>query len=100
VPRFTAGNRKANQVLVEVLGTLAASRKGTPAQVALSWLLAQKPWIVPIPGTTKVERLEENIGAAGVELTGDDLRRIGDALAAIEVQGDRYPASLASRVGR
>jgi aryl-alcohol dehydrogenase-like predicted oxidoreductase len=100
VPRFSAENRKANQVLVDVLGTLAAAKKATPAQVALAWLLAQKPWIVPIPGTTKRERLEENIGAAGIELSGEDLRRIADALAGITVQGDRYPASLASRVGR
>jgi aryl-alcohol dehydrogenase-like predicted oxidoreductase len=100
VPRFSAENRKANQVLVEVLGTLAASKKATPARVALAWLLAQKPWIVPIPGTTKPERLEENIGAAAVELSPGDLARIGEALAGIEVQGDRYPASLASRVGR
>jgi len=72
----------------------------TPAQLALAWLLAQKPWIVPIPGTTKLQRLEENLGAAVVELTGEDLRRIGDALAGIEVEGDRYPPHLAARVGR
>jgi aryl-alcohol dehydrogenase-like predicted oxidoreductase len=100
VPRFSAENRKANQVLVALLGTIAIEKKGTPAQVALAWLLAQKPWIVPIPGTTKLHRLEENIGAAAVELSTEDLRRIGDALAYIQIQGDRYPAHLAARAGR
>ena len=100
VPRFTAENRKANQVLVGLLGVLASERKATPAQVALAWLLAQRPWIVPIPGTTKLHRLEENIGAATLQLAQEDLRRIGEALADIEVQGDRYPASIAGRVGR
>ncbi|MFM2289835.1 MAG: aldo-keto reductase [Pseudomonadota bacterium] len=100
VPRFSAENRKANQVLVEQLGAIAARKQATAAQVALAWLLAQKPWIVPIPGTTKPHRLEENIGAAAVQLTDDDLRAIGAALANIQVQGERYPASIAGRVGR
>jgi len=100
VPRFTAENRKANQDMVEVLGTIAAAKNVTRAQIALAWLLAQKPWIVPIPGTTKLHRLEENVGAAAVELTADDLRSIGNAVSGIEVQGDRYPASLQGRVGR
>ncbi len=100
VPRFSPENRKMNQVLVELLGSIATSKKATLAQVALAWLLAQKPWIVPIPGTTKLHRLKENVGAAAVELTTEDLRRIGDALAQITVQGDRYPASLAARTGR
>ena len=100
VPRFTADNRKANQVLVELLGAIATEKKATPAQVALAWLLSRKPWIVPIPGTTKLHRLEENIGAASLELTASDLTRINDALAHIEVKGDRYPAHLAARVGR
>jgi len=86
--------------MVEVLGTIAAAKNVTRAQIALAWLLAQKPWIVPIPGTTKLHRLEENVGAAAVELTADDLRSIGNAVSGIEVQGDRYPASLQGRVGR
>jgi len=100
VPRFSAENRKANQILVELIGKIAAEKQATPAQIALGWLLAQKPWIVPIPGTTKLHRLEENIGAAAIALTSDDLRRISDALSHIQVQGDRYPAHLAARVGR
>jgi len=100
VPRFSAENRKANQALVERISAIAASRKAAPAQIALAWLLAQKPWIVPIPGTTKIERLRENVGAAAVELSAEDLREIGNALATIPVQGDRYPAQLAARVGR
>jgi len=100
VPRFSAENRKANQVLVDLIGTIAGEKQATPAQIALAWLLAQKPWIVPIPGTTKVHRLEENLGAAAIVLTADDLRRISEALAHIQVQGDRYPAHLAARVGR
>jgi aryl-alcohol dehydrogenase-like predicted oxidoreductase len=100
VPRFSEENRKANQGLVEVLGQIAASKKVTPAQIALAWLLSRKPWIVPIPGTTKLHRLEENIGAASVELTADDLGEIETALANITVQGDRYPAHLQHRVGR
>lgn len=100
VPRFTVENRKANRVLVELLGAIASEKQATPAQVALAWLLARKPWIVPIPGTTKLHRLEENVGAASLELTASELGRINDALARIEVKGDRYPAHLAARVGR
>jgi aryl-alcohol dehydrogenase-like predicted oxidoreductase len=100
VPRFSAENRKANQVLVDLLGSIAAARKATSAQIALAWLLAQKPWIVPIPGTTKLHRLKENISSVDVELTADDLRQIHEALASIQVQGDRYPAHLAARAGR
>jgi aryl-alcohol dehydrogenase-like predicted oxidoreductase len=100
VPRFSPEARRANQGLVDLLSRIAASKQATPAQIALAWLLAQRAWIVPIPGTTKVHRLEENIGAAGVELTEDDLRAIAGALSGIIVQGDRYPAHLAARVGR
>jgi pyridoxine 4-dehydrogenase len=100
VPRFTPENRKANQALVDLLGQIAANKKATPAQIALAWLLAQKPWIVPIPGTTKLHRLEENLGAASVVLTTDDLSRIEAALAQVEVQGERYPAHLQQHVGR
>jgi aryl-alcohol dehydrogenase-like predicted oxidoreductase len=100
VPRFTPEARKANQALVDLIGQIAARKQVTPAQIALAWLLAQKPWIVPIPGTTKLHRLEENIGAAAVELTPDDLRDIDGALSNITVQGDRYPPHLAERVGR
>ena len=90
VPRFTAENRKANQSLVQLLGELAVRKRATPAQIALAWLLAQKPWIVPILGTTKLHRLEENLGAAGVELTPDDLREIENATTEITLQGERY----------
>jgi aryl-alcohol dehydrogenase-like predicted oxidoreductase len=100
VPRFTPEARKANQALVDLLGGIAARKKVTPAQIALAWLLAQKPWIVPIPGTTKLNRLEENIGAAAVELTPGDLGDIADVLARVTVQGERYPAHLQARVGR
>jgi aryl-alcohol dehydrogenase-like predicted oxidoreductase len=100
VPRFSAENRKANQALVARVSGIASSRNATPAQVALAWLLAQKPWIVPIPGTTKVERLKENAGAAAINLTSEDLRRISEALAQIKIQGDRYPAQLAALTGR
>jgi aryl-alcohol dehydrogenase-like predicted oxidoreductase len=100
VPRFSPEARKANQALVDRLASIAAARQATPAQIALAWLLAQKPWIVPIPGTTKMHRLKENVGAAAVELTAEDLRQIEGALADIKVQGDRYPAHLAARVGR
>ncbi len=100
VPRFAAEARKANQRLVDVLGDIAEQKAVTRAQIALAWLLAQKPWIVPIPGTTKINRLEENMGAAAVELTLDDLRTIEDAVSAIEVQGARYPQHLQQRVGR
>ena len=100
VPRFAAEARKANQVLVNLLGEIAARNNATPAQIALAWLLAQKPWIVPIPGTTKLHRLEENIGAAAVELTPDDLRDIEGVLSNVTVQGARYPAHLQQRVDR
>ena len=94
VPRFTPEARKANQALVDLLGKIAERKNATPAQIALAWLLAQKPWIVPIPGTTKLHRLEENIGAAAVELTPDDLREIDSAASKITVQGARYPEKL------
>ena len=100
VPRFTPEARKANQALVDLLGEIAARKKATPAQIALAWLLAQKPWIVPIPGTTKLHRLEENIGAAAVELTPDDLREIESAVSKITVQGARYPEQLEQMTGR
>lgn len=99
-PRFTPEARAANLVLVDLLGRIAASKGATPAQISLGWLLAQKPWIVPIPGTTKQQRLAENLGAADVELTTSDLQDIATALAAITVQGDRYPTALQQRVGR
>ncbi len=100
VPRFTEENRKANQMLVDVLSGIAKAKGATNAQIALAWLLAQKPWIVPIPGTTKLHRLEENLGAAAIELTVRDLQEIEGALAGIAVQGARYPASLQANVGR
>ncbi|HEY3153442.1 MAG TPA: aldo/keto reductase [Candidatus Binatia bacterium] len=100
LPRFTPEARKANQALVDLLGQIAERKKATPAQVALAWLLAQKPWIVPIPGTTKLHRLEENIGAASIELTADDLRDIEDAASKIKVQGARYPDKLEQMTGR
>ena len=100
VPRFTPEARKANRTLVEVLGDIAAQKRVTPAQIAIAWLLAQKPWIVPIPGTTKLHRLDENIGAAGVELTPDDLRDIESAVSQVAVQGTRYPEHLQQRVDR
>ena len=100
VPRFTPEARKANQALVELLGQMAARKDATPAQIALAWLLAQKPWIVPIPGTTKLHRLEENIGAAEFELTPDDLREIETAASEITVQGARYPEQLDRLTGR
>ena len=100
VPRFSPEARKANKALVDLLAAIAARKNVTPAQLALAWLLAQKPWIVPIPGTTKLHRLEENLGAASVELSADDLREIADAAAKIEVQGARYPDHLQRLVGR
>jgi aryl-alcohol dehydrogenase-like predicted oxidoreductase len=100
VPRFSEANRKANGDLVEVLGGIAHGKGVTRAQIALAWLLAQKPWIVPIPGTTKLHRLEENLGAAAVDLSDDDKHKIADALASVQVEGDRYPSSLQARVGR
>ena len=100
VPRFTPENRKANQALVDVVGKFAKQNKVTPAQIALAWILAQKPWIVPIPGTTKLHRLEENIGAAAVELTPDDLQAIDSATSHVKVEGARYPEHLEKMVGR
>ena len=100
LPRFTAENRQANQGFVDWLRTFAAQRNATPAQIALAWLLAQKPWIVPIPATTKRHRLEENLAAATLALTSSDLREIDDALAAITLHGDRYPEALQRMVGR
>jgi aryl-alcohol dehydrogenase-like predicted oxidoreductase len=100
VPRFTAENRKANQAVVDLIGKVAEQKKATPAQIALAWILAQKPWMVPIPGTTKLHRLEENIGAAKVQLTVDDLRQIDSASSKIPVQGARYPENLQKLVNR
>ncbi len=100
LPRFTPEARKANQALVDLVSEIARRKKATPAQIALAWLLAQKPWIVPIPGTTKLHRLEENIGAASVELTSEDLREIESAASQIEVQGARYPEHLEQMTGR
>jgi aryl-alcohol dehydrogenase-like predicted oxidoreductase len=100
VPRFTAENRKANQALVDLVTKFAQQKRTTPAQVALAWLLAQKPWIVPIPGTTKLHRLEENMGAVNVELKGEDLRQLETAASKIAVQGARYPEELQKLVGR
>ena len=99
LPRFTPEARKANQALVDLLGRIAERKKATPAQIALAWLLAQKPWIVPIPGTTKLARLEENIGAAAIELTPDDIREINSAASKITVQGGRYPEKLEQMTG-
>jgi aryl-alcohol dehydrogenase-like predicted oxidoreductase len=100
LPRFTPEARKANQALVDLLGEIAKRKKATLAQIALAWLLSQEPWIVPIPGTTKLKRLEENIGAAFIELTSDDLREIEKAASKIEVQGARYPEKLEQMTGR
>src|SRR6267143_6934425 len=99
VPRFTPAAREANQALIDLLRTIAERKNATPAQIALAWLLAQKPWIVPIPGTTKLNRLEENIGAAAVELTPADLREIESAASRITIQGARYPEHLEKRTG-
>ncbi|OOG55916.1 aldehyde oxidase [Rhodanobacter sp. B05] len=100
VPRFSPEARQANQTLVDLLGRIAAGKQATPAQIALAWLLAQQPWIVPIPGTTNLHRLKENIGAADIALSADDLRQIAESLAQIRVQGDRYPAHLAAQAGK
>ncbi|PYL88209.1 MAG: aldo/keto reductase [Verrucomicrobia bacterium] len=100
LPRFTPEARKANQALIDLLGKIAERKKATPAQIALAWLLAQKPWIVPIPGTTKLKRLEENIGAVEIELTPDDLREIETASSEIKVEGARYPEKLEAMTGR
>jgi aryl-alcohol dehydrogenase-like predicted oxidoreductase len=100
LPRFTPEARKANQAFVDLLGTVAKRKNATPAQIALAWLLAQKPWIVPIPGTTKLSRLDENLGALAIELTAEDLREIESAAGKIPVQGDRYPEHLEKMTGR
>jgi aryl-alcohol dehydrogenase-like predicted oxidoreductase len=100
VPRFSPEARKANHGLVELLTSIAKTKRAAPAQLALAWLLAQKPWIVPIPGTTKLNRLKENVRAAAIEISAEDLKEIGNALSRIQVQGDRYPAHLAARVGK
>lgn len=100
VPRFSEENRKANQKLVDLLSNIATKKDATPAQIALGWLLAQKPWIVPIPGTTKLNRLTENTGAASIDLSQDDVQAIDEAFALTNVQGDRYPAHLQNRVGK
>jgi aryl-alcohol dehydrogenase-like predicted oxidoreductase len=100
VPRFSEENRKANQAMVDLIGKFAQEKKATPAQIALAWLLAQKPWIVPIPGTTKLHRLEENLGGASVELSPEDLRKLDAAASKIAVQGARYPEELQKMVGR
>jgi aryl-alcohol dehydrogenase-like predicted oxidoreductase len=100
VPRFTPEALQANQVLIDALGVIAKGKGATPAQIALAWLLAQKPWIVPIPGTTRLHRLDENLAAEAVVLAEADLQRIGEALANIDIHGDRYPAALQARVGR
>jgi len=99
VPRFTPEARKANQALVDLLEQVAKRKKATPGQIALAWLLAQKPWIVPIPGTTKLSRLDENLGAVNVHLTPEDLRAIDDAASRIKVEGERYPEHLEKRTG-
>jgi aryl-alcohol dehydrogenase-like predicted oxidoreductase len=99
LPRFTPEAMKANQALVELLGTIGKSKNATPAQIALAWLLAQKPWMVPIPGTTKIHRLEENIGAVAIELTPDDLRQIDEAASQIKVEGARYPEHIEKMTG-
>ncbi len=100
LPRFTPEARKANQALIDVLGKLAGQKNATPAQLAIAWLLAQRPWIVPIPGTTKLHRMEENLGAAAIELTPGDLREIESATSGITVQGERYPESMEKMTGR
>ncbi|HEY9846229.1 MAG TPA: aldo/keto reductase, partial [Candidatus Caenarcaniphilales bacterium] len=100
IPRFAPEARKANQALVDLLSTIAQRKQATPAQIALAWLLAQKPWIVPISGTTKLHRLEENIGAISVELTPDDLHDINDAASKIMVQGARYPEKMEQLIDR
>jgi aryl-alcohol dehydrogenase-like predicted oxidoreductase len=100
IPRFSEENRKANQSLVDLVKTIAKEKQVSPAQIALAWLLAQKPYIVPIPGTTKIHRLEENVGAVNITLSEEELSRIKSALESIKISGDRYPAALQARVGK
>jgi aryl-alcohol dehydrogenase-like predicted oxidoreductase len=100
VPRFSAENRKANQAVVDLISDIARSKNATPAQIALAWVLAQKPWMVPIPGTTKLHRLEENLGAVNVQLTADDLREIESAVSKLAIQGERYPAAAQKMINR
>src|SRR5699024_2953856 len=100
VPRFQPENIEANQVLIDLIKRVATDKEATPAQIALAWVLAQKPWIVPIPGTRKLERLEENLGATEIELTTKELTNINNALSKIEIAGERYPAEYANRVGK
>lgn len=100
VPRFSAENRKANQAVVALISDIARSKNATPAQIALAWVLAQKPWMVPIPGTTKLHRLEENLDAANIELTADDLRQIDDAVSQLAIQGERYPVAAQKMINR
>jgi aryl-alcohol dehydrogenase-like predicted oxidoreductase len=100
LPRFSKENREANQTVVDLIKKIGTEHKATPAQIALAWLLAQKPWITPIPGTSKLHRLEENVGGTNVILTNDDLSDIQQALDGISIQGDRYPASFASTGGK
>ena len=100
VPRFSQENLDANQVLVNLVKEIAAGKNATPAQIALAWVLAQKPWIVPIPGTTKLARLKENLGAADIELTAGELKDINDVLSKVEISGERYPAEYAKRTGK
>ncbi|GAB1809147.1 hypothetical protein PMEGAPR236_42390 [Priestia megaterium] len=100
VPRFTPENLEANQVLIDLINKIAAGKNATPAQISLAWVLAQKSWIVPIPGTRKLERLEENLGAVDVELTTQELSDLKEALSKIEISGDRYPSEYANRVGK
>jgi aryl-alcohol dehydrogenase-like predicted oxidoreductase len=100
VPRFSEENRKANQGLIELLGNIATEKAAAPAQIALSWLLAQKPWIVPIPGTTKLHRLKENLGAAEIDLSDRDIKKINEALSNIEVRGNRYSEQAQKMVNR
>jgi aryl-alcohol dehydrogenase-like predicted oxidoreductase len=99
LPRFTQEALDANQVLIDLLGSMAAKKDATPAQVAIAWLLAQKPWIIPIPGTTRIQRLEENMGAAKVQLTAEDLREIREAAAKITIMGERYPEQIEKMTG-
>jgi aryl-alcohol dehydrogenase-like predicted oxidoreductase len=100
IPRFNEENRRANKALVDLISTIAARKQATPAQIALAWLLAQKPWIVPIPGTTKMHRMQENNGAADLELSASDLREIEDAASTVTVQGARYPENMEALTGR